>query len=80
VCASPFSVQAHHLRHAERRGMGRKNSDRWAVPLCAECHMKCHTRGDEADWWNDRLIDPIEWANIFHERWENETGRHDPEI
>jgi len=66
VCGSPFDVQAHHLRHAEKSGMGRKVDDRWVVPLCVSCHMDCHTEGDEAGWWNNEILylcdDPIEWA------------------
>lgn len=65
VCDSPFDVQAHHLRHAERRGMARKNSDEWAVPLCVACHISCHTRGDEADWWRDHGIEPVAWTRPF---------------
>tara|TARA_R100000963_G_C4621721_1_gene89026 strand:+ start:639 stop:944 length:306 start_codon:yes stop_codon:yes gene_type:complete len=69
-CASPFDVQAHHLRHAERRGMGRKASDIWAVPLCVRCHMDCHTVGREGDWWEKKNVQPIEWAQSSFSRWE----------
>ena len=69
-CGTPFSIHAHHLRHAERTGMGRKASDMWAVPLCSRCHHSCHTRGREADWWSERpkeaTQDPIRWARHFH--------------
>ena len=70
ACRSPFGVQAHHLRHSERRGVSRKTADLWAVPLCYECHMKCHTRGREGEWWAENVgVDPIEWAKDFYSRW-----------
>jgi len=58
---------AHHLRHAERRGWGTKNSDEYAVPLCANCHMDCHTKGDESLWWAIHGIDAIDWAKNTYE-------------
>lgn len=68
MCGSPLDIQAHHLRHAARLGFGRKNSDRWAVPLCVRCHLDCHTRGDEADWWKGFGIDPIDWSQQYFRR------------
>jgi hypothetical protein len=66
ACGSPLDVQAHHLRHAERRGIARKASDKWAVPLCVKCHMNCHTVGAEADWWlSVPRKDPVGWAVKF---------------
>jgi len=73
VCGSPFSVQAHHLRHAEKRGWGQKVSDKWVVPLCALCHGDCHTRGRESEWWALKGIDPIDWSEIFFRKWKEET-------
>ncbi len=54
--------EAHHLMRAEARGIGRKTSDNWAVPLCHKCHMELHAFGDEQTWWDVLGIDPIEWA------------------
>jgi len=71
VCGSPYSVQAHHLRHAGERGWGQKVSDEFCVPLCALCHADCHTRGRESEWWALKGIDPIEWARIFYKKWED---------
>ena len=77
-CGSPLDVQAHHLRHAERRGISRKTADNWAVPLCHMCHMSCHTRGAEAEWWALKGVDPIEWANNFHRRFKD--GDSNPNV
>ncbi|HIN78797.1 MAG TPA: DUF968 domain-containing protein [Gemmatimonadetes bacterium] len=71
-CGSPLGIQAHHLRHAERRGMARKTADHWAVPLCVSCHILCHNRGNEREWWALLSIDPIRWAEGFHRRWTDE--------
>lgn len=76
MCASPLTVQAHHLRHAERRGVARKASDKWAVPLCVHCHMNCHTRGDESDWWKKKSRkNPIQWAETFFAQWDNKGDK-----
>ena len=72
MCGSPFSVHAHHLRHAEERGWGQKVSDKWAVPLCHMDHSDCHTRGRESEWWALKGIDPIEWAEDFFNKWDTE--------
>jgi len=62
---------AHHLRHAERRGWGTKNSDEYAVSLCANCHMECHTKVDESLWWALKGIDAIDWAKNTYEEFIN---------
>jgi len=80
VCGFPFDVQAHHLRHAEKSGMGRKVDDRWVAPLCYRCHMDCHTRGDEASWWSDNSCgNPIEWAEKTYKEWSGD-GNADVDV
>jgi hypothetical protein len=39
--------QAHHLRFAQPRALGRKVSDEFTVPLCAVHHHELHARGNE---------------------------------
>jgi DNA recombination protein Rad52 len=51
--------QAHHLRFAQPRAMGRKVSDEWTVPLCATHHGTLHHTGDEQSWWSEHGIKPI---------------------
>jgi len=41
----------HHLRFAQLRAMGRKNSDEFVVPLCRTHHRQNHQVGDEVSWW-----------------------------
>jgi hypothetical protein len=50
---------AHHLRFAQSRALGRKVSDEFTVPLCRGHHREVHRRGDEAGWWKTTGIDPI---------------------
>jgi hypothetical protein len=51
---------AHHLRFAQPRAMGRKTSDEFAVPLCRAHHRENHRHGDELAWWKRIAIEPIE--------------------
>jgi hypothetical protein len=49
---------AHHLRFAQHRALGRKVSDEFTVPLCRGHHREVHRCGDEAAWWKKTGIDP----------------------
>lgn len=50
-------MQAHHLLRTDERGLSRKSSDRWAVPLCPLCHQKLHSAGDEEAFFAEHGID-----------------------
>lgn len=52
----------HHLRFAQPRAMGRKNSDEFVVPLCRTHHRQNHQVGDERSWWTKTNIDPLKVA------------------
>ena len=52
-------ADAHHLRFAQRRALGRKVSDEFTVPLCRGHHREVHRYGDEANWWRKAGIDPM---------------------
>src|SRR5215472_11792859 len=49
---------AHHLRFAQNRALGRRVSDEFTVPLCRGHHRELHRHGDEADWWEKLKLDP----------------------
>jgi hypothetical protein len=51
-------TDAHHLRFAQSRALGRKVSDEWVVALCRGHHRDVHRHGDERDWWEKTGIDP----------------------
>ena len=57
VCGRQPS-DAHHLRFAQSRALGRKVSDEFTVPLCRGHHREVHRCGDEAAWWQKAGIDP----------------------
>jgi hypothetical protein len=50
---------AHHVRYAQRRGLGIKVSDEFTVPLCATHHQQLHNTTKEKEWWEERKIDPL---------------------
>ena len=49
---------AHHLRFAQHRALGRKVSDEFTVPLCRGHHREVHRSGDERGWWKKTGTDP----------------------
>jgi hypothetical protein len=50
---------AHHVKYAEARAMGRKVSDKFTVPVCRLHHRELHRHGDERAWWEAQGIDPL---------------------
>jgi ERF superfamily len=52
-------TEAHHLRFAQPRALGRKVSDEYTVPVCRLHHRELHRSGDEASWWAAVSIDPL---------------------
>jgi ERF superfamily len=61
VCGRSPS-DAHHLKFAQQRALGRKVSDEFTVPLCRAHHRELHQRGDELTWWQQINIDPLNTA------------------
>jgi hypothetical protein len=58
-------TDAHHLRFAQSRALGRKVSDEFTVPLCRGHHREVHRCGDEAAWWDRTGIDPNAAARVL---------------
>ena len=58
VCGRTPS-EAHHIRFAQPRALGRKVSDEYTVPVCRLHHRELHSYGDEASWWAGASIDPL---------------------
>jgi hypothetical protein len=52
-------ADAHHVRFAQHRALGRKVSDEFTVPLCRAHHREIHRYGDEAAWWSKHRLDPL---------------------
>ena len=57
-------ADAHHIRFAQHRALGRKVSDEFTVPLCRTHHREVHRFGDEAAWWSQAGVDPLSAAQI----------------
>jgi hypothetical protein len=56
---------AHHLRFAQNRALGRRVSDEFTVPLCRGHHRELHRHGDEAGWWEKLGLDPASAARAL---------------
>jgi hypothetical protein len=69
---------AHHLRFAQQRAMGRKVSDEYTVPLCRVHHRDLHRRGDERLWWQQLNIDPLPAAQRLWQQtqFDAQTNNH----
>ena len=68
---------AHHLKFAQPRTLGRKVSDEFTVPLCRDHHHQLHRHGNEMAWWANLQIAPIEAAR---ELWAVTLLQADPAI
>jgi hypothetical protein len=53
---------AHHLKFAQPRSLGRKVSDEFTVPLCRDHHLDLHRYGNETAWWANLQIEPTKAA------------------
>lgn len=75
VTGLPGPNDPHHLKAGlvHERGVGRKATDRWAVPLCREKHEEVERVGSRNEWaWFKKhgIEDPLELAAAL---WRN-TG------
>jgi hypothetical protein len=58
VCGRTPS-DAHHIKFAEQRAIGRKVGDRFTVPICRLHHRELHRKGNERVWWQNQGIDAL---------------------
>jgi hypothetical protein len=66
---------AHHLKFAQARSLGRKVSDEFTVPLCRDHHHELHRHGNEMAWWANQQMAPMETAR---ELWAATLRQTDP--
>jgi hypothetical protein len=59
---------AHHLRFAQPKALGRKVSDEFTVPVCRTHHREIHQHGNERTWWDARNIAPLPIAEALWTR------------
>lgn len=68
VICGKIGPEAHHLLRVPGlpKGMGRKNGDQWAIPLCSRHHNgqrdSAHGRGDDVAWLASKGIDALDVA------------------
>ncbi|MHC2335466.1 hypothetical protein ACVIW0_004755 [Bradyrhizobium sp. USDA 4454] len=65
---------AHHLKFAQPRALGRKVSDEYTVPLCRAHHQDLHRHGNERAWWANLKIEPLQ---VAHDLW-SANSEHSP--
>lgn len=53
---------AHHLKFAQPKALGRKVSDEFTVPLCRDHHHELHRHGNERAFWANLKLAPLEVA------------------
>jgi hypothetical protein len=78
VCGRQPS-DAHHLRFAQTRALGRKVSDEFTVPLCRGHHRAVHRVGDEMGWWKLVAIDPLKIARKLWQKSRKRASRSELE-
>ena len=69
VCGGPGG-DPHHLLNVHDgapKGVGRRNEDRWAIPVCRKCHDAAHAAGGDEAWFmvcgiNARQLAEALWA------------------
>jgi hypothetical protein len=77
VAAQPCLVcqrtpcDAHHLKFAQPKALGRKVSDEFTVPLCRVHHNDLHRHSNEPAWWANLKIAPL---GIARELWSSSSG------
>jgi ERF superfamily len=58
---------AHHLKFAQPKTLGRKVSDEFTVPLCRSHHQDLHRHGNERAWWGNMNMTPL---SVAKDLWE----------
>jgi hypothetical protein len=80
VAAQPCLVcqrtpcDAHHLKFAQPKALGRKVSDEFTVPLCRDHHHELHRHGNEIAWWANLQLTPLAAAKELWRTNPDHTG------
>src|SRR5258705_10261281 len=71
---------AHHLKFAQPRSLGRKVSDEFTVPLCREHHHELHRHGNEMAWWANLQIDALKESKELWAATPLQTSERNPAV
>lgn len=80
VCGKPAPSDACHIRFASEAygkrpvGLGEKPDDKWAIPMCRECHMSQHSC-NEREWWRERRMLPLLLSQKYYSEFGGDGGR-----
>lgn len=83
VCRATHPQAAHirmgnSSRNKRDTGMAEKSDDRWAVPLCQDCHLdgeNSQHRIGEIRFWAMVRLDPFEIAELYFAEFESQGGK-----
>ena len=67
VTGTPDGVVVHHILRSGEHGMGKRSSDRWAIPLHWEVHNALHADGNETRFLESYGIDGPALARALYE-------------
>ena len=80
TCDNSPPSEAHHW-HPNQKGMGRKPSDCWSVPLCRVCHQEFHDTGSIGG----EAREDLRWRFMYAEwelmgKWLSHMTAEDPRL
>ena len=66
-CITGAPCVVHHLLISPEadRGIGKKSSDRWVLPLAPSLHDALHRAGNETTWFRQYKIEPMGLSAIL---------------
>lgn len=71
ACHIRFGSEAYGKRNV---GLGEKPDDRWAIPMCRECHTKQHSM-NEQEFYRERRILPLLLAQKLYSEYGGDGGK-----
>lgn len=80
ICGKPAPSDACHIRFASEAygkrpvGLGEKPDDKWAIPMCRECHTLQHSM-NEREFYRERRILPLYLAAKLYAEYGGDGGK-----
>lgn len=78
VCGRPAPSDPAHIKfksdaYGKRESGTMKPDDKWAVPLCRDCHTEQHSC-NEREWWRSKRILPLMLAQKLYSEYGGDGG------